>query len=719
VLLSLACLVGCQGFSSGNSNQSSPPPQGLQANPASITFGSVKVGNSQSQSTTLTNSGSSAVTITQISASSSAFSSSGLSLPQTVPAGQSVSFNAIFSPSSAESTNGSLTVSSNASNSTLSIALNGTGTNQTPSAQLSVSPSSFNFGNIAVGGSQSQNGSLVANGASVTISSAPVLAAPFSIGGVSFPITIAAGQSVPFVLTFKPQAAGAASANISIISNASNSPSVEAASGTGIAAQNPISHGMFILNPPTNDGECTSPYPATCYSQHLVPTLICTGNNTPAGYNCTQAGAGEPYIKGAVFQIDWSRINPSNGTFDFSMSDDRMTDWIAAGKLVSFVFVPTSFGNSNTSTPTWYLTPVAISSVSQSSGIIQVQSSAAMGFLPGAISAAAGLEIQITGTGTALDSTSSNPGIWVVCDHNTTGCQDPTSQTIYAIGSGADIAPVVGVGAVGNPVYGSSDGSTCTSGILPIEWRPNFIKAWQAVIAQAIAHYGSNSNVAYMRFGMGIGGQSEPTNGLSSFDANQTACQAQMTEFGFTSAPAPWPNPGTSGWSQVNATWVAYLENMLQYEQAQSSPKSLLVTLSPIIYAPEDLSTIDTTAANAAASGVGIGNQGLEKSDPINYAEGNPCYGGDWCANFPKYKNEVSTEQQTLSDSDPTNSSATGSLAPTLLTFATTHGTGILEIYFDDWMCTYDSQWSGENTYAACNSAGYPTVFAAAAAQIN
>jgi hypothetical protein len=34
-------------------------------------------------------------------------------------------------------------------------------------------------------------------------------------------------------------------------------------------------------------------------------------------------------------------------------------------------------------------------------------------------------------------------------------------------------------------------------------------------------------------------------------------------------------------------------------------------------------------------------------------------------------------------------------------------------------MCTYDSSWSGENTYSACNAAGYPAVFAAAAAQIN
>jgi hypothetical protein len=65
------------------------------------------------------------------------------------------------------------------------------------------------------------------------------------------------------------------------------------------------------------------------------------------------------------------------------------------------------------------------------------------------------------------------------------------------------------------------------------------------------------------------------------------------------------------------------------------------------------------------------------------------------------------------------NTSQMGSLAPNLLTFATGQGAGILELYFDDWMCTYDSSWSGFNTYAACNSAGYPAAVSAAANKIN
>jgi len=488
---------------------------------------------------------------------------------------------------------------------------------------------------------------------------------------------------------------------------------------------------MFILDPPTSDNDCSGfplPLVSSCYSQHLVPALLCSGADTPSGYNCSQAGQGQPFVKGAAFHVKWGTVNPSDGTYDFTSPDHRMKHWIAAGKLISLIFEPAPFGSTNSTTPSWYLTPAAISSVSQTAGIITLQTSTAMAFFPGG--AAAGLEVQISGTGTPLDGngTTSNPGIWVVCDHNTVGCQDPSSQTIFAIGSqsGSDIAPV-SRGTVGNPVYGSADGSTCTSGILPIQWRPNFQKAWKNLIQQAVTHYASNGNVAYLRFGMGVGGQTNPTYGLAASDPNQTKCQSQMTTFGFTSpnVSLPWPAPDTTQWTtDVSPNWVAYLKSMEQFEGSLASPKTILITMSGIQFGPPDFSTPDATAQNGVNAGLGLGNEGLNKNDPNNFANGRPCDGGDWCANFQKFKGQVPLELQTLSFSDPTGdcpstTPCTGSLAPNLLTFATGLGAQILELYVDDWLCTYDSSWNGNNSYPACNAAGYPAVFSAAAAQIN
>jgi hypothetical protein len=205
-------------------------PAALAANPTSLAFGSVQVGSSSSLSETLTNTGGTTVTITQANVTGAAFSVSGLTLPLTLTANQSVTFTVTFAPTSVGAVSGNLSVVSNASNSPLNIALTGTGTAQ---GQLAVSPTSLSFGNVVVGSSSSLNGTLNASGASVTVTSASLTNSEFVLSGISLPVTLAAGQSTPFTVTFTPQASGATSAFLSFSSNAANSPAVQSMTGTG------------------------------------------------------------------------------------------------------------------------------------------------------------------------------------------------------------------------------------------------------------------------------------------------------------------------------------------------------------------------------------------------------------------------------------------------------------------------------------------------------
>jgi hypothetical protein len=208
-------------------------PGALGANPTSLVFGSVQVGSSTNLSETLTNIGGSSVTITQATLTGAVFSVSGLTLPLTLTANQSVTFTATFTPTSAGAASGSLSVVSNASNSPLNIALSGTGT---AAGTLAVSPTSLSFGNVVVGSSSALNGTLTASGASVTVSSASLNNSEFVLSGISLPATLPAGQSATFTVTFKPSANGATSASLSFSSNASNSPAVQTMTGTGAAA---------------------------------------------------------------------------------------------------------------------------------------------------------------------------------------------------------------------------------------------------------------------------------------------------------------------------------------------------------------------------------------------------------------------------------------------------------------------------------------------------
>jgi fibronectin type 3 domain-containing protein len=69
----------------------------------------------------------------------------------------------------------------------------------------------------------------------VTVTSGTSNSAEFTLSGISFPVTINAGQSTQFTVTFTPQSSGAASGTITFVSNATNSPTVQSESGTGIA----------------------------------------------------------------------------------------------------------------------------------------------------------------------------------------------------------------------------------------------------------------------------------------------------------------------------------------------------------------------------------------------------------------------------------------------------------------------------------------------------
>jgi len=227
----LFLLTGCQGLSAGSKSAGSNSTG--SANPTSLAFGSVQVGNRANLSETLTNSGGSTLTISQANLTGAVFSVSGLTLPLTLTANQSVTFTATFAAANAGAVSGGLSVVSNASNSPLNIALSGTGT---AAGQVAVSPTSLIFGNVAVGSNSALSGKLTASGASVAIASASVNSSEFVLSGISLPATLAAGQSTPFTVTFTPGASGAASASLSFTSNAANSPAVQTMTGTGTAA---------------------------------------------------------------------------------------------------------------------------------------------------------------------------------------------------------------------------------------------------------------------------------------------------------------------------------------------------------------------------------------------------------------------------------------------------------------------------------------------------
>ena len=173
------------------------------------------------------------MTISQATVTGVGFGLSGLNLPVSLSQGESVTFNVTFNPEAGGDASGAISMVSNAVNPNLAVGLSGTGVS---AGRLTSSAGALDFGSVAVGASKVMTATLTATGSSVTIMSAATTSPEFRLSGLSLPATIAAGQSAPVSLTFTPQSSGAASGNISLASDAANTPVVETLSGSGTAA---------------------------------------------------------------------------------------------------------------------------------------------------------------------------------------------------------------------------------------------------------------------------------------------------------------------------------------------------------------------------------------------------------------------------------------------------------------------------------------------------
>lgn len=312
----------------------------LIANPGSFAFGNVVVGSSSSQSITLTNNGNTGATISQASISGTGFSMSGLATPVTLQAGQSTSFTAKFAPAATGNASGTITITSNATNSTLTIALTGVGTQ----GQLSANPASVNFGSLVIGASDSVAITLTNTGtASATVSQASVSGTGFSLSGLATPVTINPGQGTSFTAKFAPTAAGNFSGNISVTSNAPNSPLNIALSG--VATQPP--QPQLTINPTSvnfNSVNVGSTGTATI-------TLSNPGNASTVISQATASGTG------------------------FSFSGLSVPTTIAAGGSTSFTakFAPTTTGNASGSISLTSNAPGSPASIALSGTGVQAQ----------------------------------------------------------------------------------------------------------------------------------------------------------------------------------------------------------------------------------------------------------------------------------------------------------------------------------------------------------
>ena len=241
----------------GASGASTPAAPQIGVSPASLSFGNILAGSTATQYLSISNTGGSTLTVSQVTVSGSSFNESGPVPPFTLAAGQSQTLAVNFAPASAGTYNGSLVVNSDAANSVGPVALSGTST-LAGTFLLTAAPTSVSFGSVVVGTSTTQTIALTNTGNSaVTVSSANLTGSGFTVSAPSFPVTIAAGQSQQASVRFAPSTSGTVTGSASFVSNATNSPAMVSLSGTGTisvtpaaiaVSPTPIAFGSILVN---------------------------------------------------------------------------------------------------------------------------------------------------------------------------------------------------------------------------------------------------------------------------------------------------------------------------------------------------------------------------------------------------------------------------------------------------------------------------------------
>ena len=246
LLAAMSFLAACQGLSAGGTGIQATPGA-LGSSLASISFGNVTVGKKQTLSGTVTNTGGSSVSVSKVAISGAGFTLSGITSGSSLAAGQTAGFSVEFAPTTTGTSNGTLTVTSDASNATLSVPVSGSGTAAV--GQLSANPTSLSFGSVTVGQNQSLAETITNSGAaSVTISQIAISGSGFSLVGATSSVTLSAGQSTSFSVKFAPTSAGNATGSVTVTSDGANPTLTVSLSGTGAATPGLLSASPTSLS---------------------------------------------------------------------------------------------------------------------------------------------------------------------------------------------------------------------------------------------------------------------------------------------------------------------------------------------------------------------------------------------------------------------------------------------------------------------------------------
>jgi len=224
-------------------------PDTLTLAPPSLSFAPQLIGTvSGAQVETITNTGSSSVSINSISIAPSGTNSADYSQTNTcgsiLAAGANCAINVTLTPSQPGPRSASIAITDSTVGSPHSISLIGVGLTAGPNATLSAT--SLTFTDQAVNTTSPMQSITLSNYGTTTLGIASMAAsANFSETDNCSGMSLASGANCTVNVTFTPNATGAFSGTISVTNNAPGSPQTVSLNGTGVTSQYTLTGACF------------------------------------------------------------------------------------------------------------------------------------------------------------------------------------------------------------------------------------------------------------------------------------------------------------------------------------------------------------------------------------------------------------------------------------------------------------------------------------------
>ena len=289
------------------------PAYALSVSPLSLTFASTQAGAiSAAQTVTLTNTGSNAVSISSVAATSNFAVASACGASVAVSASCSLSVTFVPQTGLTGSLTGTLTITDNATGSPQSVSLSGTATPPPPTVTLL--PASLAFPSTIAGQSSAAQTVTLTNTGQSAVTIASIVLSPNFVASTTCPATLAVAAHCTYSVVFAPTAPGTLAGTLSVKDNATGSPQTVALSGTGTLPPPTLSVSPTTLTfaaadigttstaqtvTLTNTGQSAVSITSIAASGAFTETNTC-GSSLAVSGNCTIAVVFAPTVGGSA-----------------------------------------------------------------------------------------------------------------------------------------------------------------------------------------------------------------------------------------------------------------------------------------------------------------------------------------------------------------------------------------------------------------------------------